>query len=140
MRYVGQSWELLVRVDDDADSMQALEAAFHATHERRYGHKGAASVEIVNFRLTAVGTIAKPPSARWHVAGSPAQARRLTRPVFFDGAFVQVAVYDRDRLPAAVPFAGPAIVEEMGSTTVVPPGWVGAVGPWGELILEPAGP
>jgi N-methylhydantoinase A/oxoprolinase/acetone carboxylase beta subunit len=35
-----------------------------------------------------------------------------------------------------VPIAGPAVVEEMGATTVIPPGWSGTVGIWGELVLE----
>jgi N-methylhydantoinase A/oxoprolinase/acetone carboxylase beta subunit len=35
-----------------------------------------------------------------------------------------------------VPVAGPAIVEEMGATTVMPPGWSATVGTWGELVLE----
>src|SRR5439155_13032721 len=47
MRYVGQAWELLVRVPDEADSMDGLEEAFHRGHERRYGHRNQSAVEIV---------------------------------------------------------------------------------------------
>jgi len=136
MRYVGQSWELLVRAPADADSMAALEEAFSRAHERRYGHRSAGPVEIVNFRLTGVGEIAKPARAGWSVEGTLDDARRATRSVYFDGAFVPVPVYERERLPGGVSFAGPAIIEEMGATTVVPPGWRGSVGPWGELVLE----
>jgi len=136
MRYVGQSWELLVRVPDGADSMTALEEAFHRTHERRYGHATGTAAEIVNFRVTAVGVIAKPSLPRWSVTGHLAEARRAERPVYFEGGFLSVPVYQRDRLPAGGRFAGPAIVEEMGSTTVVPPRWTGTVGAWGELMLE----
>jgi len=49
---------------------------------------------------------------------------------------VTTAVYERERLPHGARFAGPAIVEEMGATTVVPPAWAGSVGAWGELVLE----
>ncbi|MFQ5538664.1 MAG: hydantoinase/oxoprolinase family protein [Gemmatimonadota bacterium] len=136
MRYVGQSWELLVRVPEGADTMATLEEAFHAAHERRYGHKSEGAVEIVNFRLAAVGAIPKPSLTRWPMGGSLEAARRAGRAVYFDEAFVPVAVYERDRLPGGVPLAGPAIVEEMGSTTVIPPGWTGTVGRWGELVLE----
>ena len=45
------------------------------------------------------------------------------------------SVAERNRLPGGVALAGPAIVEEMGATTVIPPGWAGAVGAWGELVL-----
>jgi N-methylhydantoinase A len=47
-----------------------------------------------------------------------------------------VAVYARERLPGGATLAGPAVVEEMGATTIVPPGWTASVGDWGELVLE----
>jgi N-methylhydantoinase A len=50
-------------------------------------------------------------------------------------------VWERDRLPEAATLRGPAIVEEFGATTVVPPGWTAAVDPHGNLRLErEAGP
>ncbi len=136
MRYVGQSWELVVRLPGDADAMAAVEDAFHKAHERRYGHASDGAVEIVNYRLTAVGGVPKPPSSTWSVVGTLSEARRTERSVYFDGALVLVPVYMRDRLASAVAVPGPAIVEEMGSTTVIPPGWTGTVGAWGELTLE----
>lgn len=135
MRYVGQSWELLVRVPAGAASMADLERAFHRAHEQRYGHAGAGAAEIVNFRLTARGAVAKPPPVRWSVTGTLADARRAERPVHFDGAPRPVPVYARGRLPVAVTVPGPALVEEMGATTVIPPGWQGTVGEWGQLTL-----
>jgi N-methylhydantoinase A len=135
MRYQGQSWELLVRVPDEAASMAALEEAFQRAHERRYGHRNAGPVEIVNFRLTGVGEISKPARARHARGGALADARRGERAVHFEREFHSVPVYERDRLPAGAAFDGPAVVEEMGSTTVVPAGWRGTVGPWGELHL-----
>ncbi len=136
MRYVGQSWELLVRVPDDADSMAALEAAFQRGHERRYGHARDAAAEIVSFRLAAAGAVAKPTLPRWPVTGTLAQARRTERAAYFGGEAMRAPVYARDRLPGGEPVTGPAIVEEMGATTVVPPGWTATVGTWGELVLE----
>lgn len=136
MRYVGQSWELIVRYPDGATSMAAIEEAFHRAHERRYGHAGPGPVEIVNFRLTGVGAVPKPVLPRWSADGSLAAARRTERRVCFAGEFVPVPVYQRERLPLEVAVHGPAIVEEMGATTVVPPGWTGSVGPWGELVLQ----
>jgi N-methylhydantoinase A len=136
MRYVGQSWELLVRWPEGADSMDALEAAFHQAHERRYGHASGGATEIVNFRVTAVGVIGKPALPRWTAGGRVEEARRGERAVYFDGRFGAVPVYVRDRLPSGGRFAGPAIVEEMGSTTVVPPRWAGEVGGHGEIVLS----
>jgi N-methylhydantoinase A len=139
MRYVGQSWELLVRVPDDADSMTSLETAFRRGHERRYGHARDGAAEIVNFRVAAAGAVAKPALPRWPVTGMLAQARRTERQAYFGGDAMQAPVYARDRLPGGVPVTGPAIVEEMGATTVVPPGWTAMVGTWGELVLERRG-
>jgi N-methylhydantoinase A len=136
MRYVGQSWELLVRVPDDADSMAALEAVFRRAHERRYGHARDAAAEIVNFRLAAAGAVPKPALPRWTVTGALDTARRAERAVYFGGEALPAPVYARERLPGGVRLPGPAIVEEMGATTVVPPGWTAAVGTWGELVLE----
>jgi N-methylhydantoinase A len=120
-------------------SMAALDEAFHRSHERRYGHRNDGPVEIVNFRLTAVGATPKPPLPRPRASG-PAAARRTERPVYFDGAFVVSPVYERERLAGGACLSGPAVVEEMGATTVVPPRWSATVGAWGELVLERKGP
>jgi N-methylhydantoinase A len=135
MRYVGQSWELIVRLPQGLDSMAALETVFRQSHERRYGHASDGAVEIVNFRLTAIGAVPKPASPRWSVTGMLAAARREERAVHFDGAPRRVPVYERQRLPGGETVTGPALIEEMGATTVIPPGWAAAVGEWGELTL-----
>jgi N-methylhydantoinase A len=136
MRYVGQSWELLVRVPAGAEAMAVLEAAFHAAHGRRYGHASPGPAEIVNFRLTAIGAVPKPPARRWQGENGVMPTSRV---VYFDGAPARVAVHERVRLPAGATVRGPAIVEEMGATTVIPPGWTAAVGGWGELVLQRRG-
>jgi N-methylhydantoinase A len=135
MRYVGQSWELAVRVPETLASIDALEALFHEAHERRYGFHHDGPAEIVTFRLTAIGRVPKPSLPAAGTGGTPDGARRETRDVYFDGAWLAVPVYERDRLPAGAPFAGPALVDEMGAVTVVPPGWQGAVGRLGEITL-----
>jgi N-methylhydantoinase A len=135
MRYVGQSWELLVRMPEDADSMAALEVAFRRAHERRYGHAHEGPAEIVNFRVAAAGAVPKPVLTRWTVTGSLGAARRAERVVYLGGTELRVPVYARARLPGGVELPGPAIVEEMGATTVVPAGWQARVGGWGELVL-----
>jgi N-methylhydantoinase A len=139
MRYVGQSWELIVRVPAGAGDMAALEAAFRRAHERRYGHATDGPAEIVNFRLAAAGAAPRPAPARWAVAGTPAAARRGERAVWFGDRAADVPVYVRDRLPGAIPIDGPAVIEEMGATTVVPPGWTATVGTWGEITLARSG-
>jgi N-methylhydantoinase A len=136
MRYVGQSWELVVRWPEER-SLAALETAFNETHERRYGHATDREAEIVNFRLAAIAAVPKPAQTRWAAAtGALADARRGERRARFGSDASSVPVYRRDRLPGGAPVVGPAIVEEMGATTVIPPGWAATVGTWGELVLE----
>ena len=123
MRYLGQSWEIDVDVPPDMATVEALEAAFHDTHERRFGHRNDGETEVVSFRLTGTGRGAKPEFGAWRVAGDVAGPRVETRAVFFGGRFFDTPVLVRDRLPAGASHAGPAIVEEEGATTVVPPEW-----------------
>jgi N-methylhydantoinase A/oxoprolinase/acetone carboxylase beta subunit len=49
-----------------------------------------------------------------------------------------VDVYERDQLAPTATLEGPAIVEEFGATTVVPPGWAARLDEFGDLILERA--
>ena len=63
-------------------------------------------------------------------------ARLEVRPVWFDGAEHSCPVWERERLPEGAELGGPAIVEEFGATTVVLPGWRGALDALGNIRLE----
>ena len=136
MRYLGQSWEIDVDVPPDMATVEALESAFHDTHERRFGHRNDGETEVVSFRLTGIGRGGKPAFDAWRVAGDVAGARVETRAVFFGGRFFDTPVLARDRLPAGASHAGPAIVEEESATTVVPPEWRLRVFDSGDLLME----
>ena len=136
MRYLGQSWEIDVDVPPDMATVQELEAAFHDTHERRFGHRNDGETEVVSFRLTGIGRGSKPEFGAWRVPGDLAGARVETRSVFFGGRFFDTPVLARGRLPAGASHAGPAIVEEEGATTVVPPEWCFRVLVSGDLLME----
>ncbi len=137
MRYLGQSWELDVDIGDDVQSTEAINRAFHEVHDRRFGHRSAGATEIVTFRVAAIG-LAVPlelPALPCSGGGSAAALAEHRR-VYFDGAFRDTPVYDRNRLPPAAAVEGPAIVEEAGATTVLPPGWRGCANEHGDLVLE----
>ena len=136
MRYLGQSWEIDVDVPRSMATVQALEAAFHDTHERRFGHRNDGETEVVSFRLTGVGRSSKPAFGAWQVAGDVTGARVETRSVFFGGRFLDTPVLARERLPSGASHAGPAVVEEEGATTVVPPEWRFRVLDSGDLLME----
>ena len=59
-----------------------------------------------------------------------------TRPVWFEGAFVECPIRAREELAPGMRLTGPAVVEEFGSTTVVRPGWRASVDPHRNLIME----
>jgi N-methylhydantoinase A len=131
LRYVGQSFELTIPAGDE------LLVRFHAEHDRTYGFAAPEEpVEVVSLRLTSVGTIEKPPP-RPLEAGGKAEPKE-SRPVYFaesDG-YVDCPIYDRYALPAGATFAGPAVVEEFDSTTVVHPGFAVRVDEAGNLVIE----
>ena len=132
MRYVGQSYTLGVPCDPATVELADLRAAFGARHERTFGHDDTASdAEIVNIRLVSRGLADKPALSYSPERGDDPLIER--RPVWFDDGWVDCPVYDRASMPAGYALEGPAIVEEAGGTSVVPPGWQVAVHESGSL-------
>ena len=136
MRYLGQSWELEVDVAPSIQSREALEEAFSDVHDKRFGHRSNSASEIVNFRIAAIGRVSKPELMAWSVHGEIEQAQIARRDVFFGDRFFDVPVYERTRLPLERQIHGPAVIEESGSTTILPPSWRAHVLALGELYLE----
>jgi N-methylhydantoinase A len=132
MRYRGQGYELTI-----ADCEDAVEA-FHDAHEQRYGYADRArALEVVTLRLRAlVRTSANVPAPFDVVAAPDAVEPVASAEVVFDGRAGSSAIYDRDGLEPGCRFAGPAIVVEYSSTTVVPPEWTARVDAYGNLVLE----
>jgi len=143
-RYVGQGYELRLALPQARIGAAELEAAldaFHALHEREYGHHFAQSpIELVNLRVTAVAQVPKirvPPKP---AGGSLNAARmRIDNAVFRVGVELksfETTFYDRGKLPLAQPIPGPAIVLQVDSTTVVPPYCTAEVDDSGSIILR----
>jgi N-methylhydantoinase A len=134
MRYRGQSYEVAVPVSSlrGAEDMAALIERFHDAHRRRYGHMAQAeAVEIVNFQVTAVGLIPKPAMQTFDApaAGAPPQAapHAVRRAYFNGGDACDTPVLRRSALSPGLCIAGPAVIEEKTSTTVLYPGQRAAV-------------
>jgi N-methylhydantoinase A len=126
MRYVGQNFELTVAEPIGTTPMDApaLRRAFLREHERVYGYAAPDEpVQIVALRLTAFADRELPPMPVLPAAATadPRDARTGERAVYFEEArdFVATPVYRRERLRAGHRLVGPAIVEQMDSTTVV---------------------
>ncbi len=143
MRYVGQSYELTVRLPQgclgDAEIKRVLKD-FHNKHARAYGFSTPEEpAEFVNLRITAVGNIAKPRLRELHGSRvSASSARKATRSVYFaeSGDYIACPIYDRYLLGNGFIIEGPAVVEEMDSTTVIHPGQRAMVDRFGNLILS----
>ena len=98
----------------------------------------AQPVEFVNFRAVHTFPLPRPvitPAAP--SGGTPDAARIGERRAYF-GGFVTTAIYERARLPRGARLAGPAIVEQLDTTTVVPPGVTALVDEAGHLRLRRA--
>ena len=105
--------------------MAAIVEASHAAHARTYSYRlDDTPVEFVTFRLTAHAEVARPTFRPIAAAGrSPARALKGKRRVDFgDIGRHEARVYERDLLPPAFTAAGPLVVEESSSTTLVQPG------------------
>ncbi|MBI2886950.1 MAG: hydantoinase/oxoprolinase family protein [Chloroflexi bacterium] len=137
MRYLGQSYELVVPFD--AISTADLTGRFHAAHRERFGYSMPGEpIEIVNLRLKMLGRVPRPVLPREEPGPEDAAPAMMgQRAVWFRGK-TQATVYDRKRLRAGNLLAGPAIVVQMDATTALPPGWRGRVDTVGNLILERA--
>ena len=144
LRYRGQAFELNVAVGHAGDALPALEViedAFHRQHEAMYGHANRdATIELVNGRLVAFGVVPKPaPEPYRSTTRSMNDALVERRRVWFGGRALDCPVWERERLPERAELAGPAIVEEFGATTVVLPGWHGALDDHGNIELARKG-
>jgi N-methylhydantoinase A len=131
MRYLGQWRSLTVPVSAPADLDDAV-ARFHAEHERAYNYRRDGSpVEIYRLSLRAVGVTPKP-ELKQHELNGGGTKPHASRPVHFDsaGGAVDTPLYVRSDLPAGAKLEGPAVIDQLDSTTVVPPGWRAEVDEW----------
>ncbi len=142
LRYAKQGFELTIELPPGElgeDSIEELTNAFHARPEQLYTFANRETpVEIVNLRIKALGLVDKLElrriaEARDGAAPEPA----LTRPVHFtEQGFVETPVYERGSLLAGQVFAGPAVVEQLDTTTLIFPGQRATVDAYGNLILS----
>jgi N-methylhydantoinase A len=142
MRYRGQSHELTVLAgdgDSDEAGLAALAEGFHREHERVYSYAPRGRVQIVTYRITASTPIGGSTPAIAAVApGDTAVGPMGIRRGYFPAlsGFVDCPVYDRARLALDAEITGPAIIEQMDTTTVVLPRQTARAGSTGSLLLS----
>ena len=138
MRYSGQSFE--VNIAYDRQPLEGVVGAFHEAHRSRYGHANPDQpVEIVNVRVKMVReTPFVAEAAPVPDAVVEAGAATRSRSVAFGGRAFETPVYTRQSLASGSRIAGPAIVAQYDTTTVVPPGWAARVDERLNLVVEHA--
>jgi N-methylhydantoinase A len=146
MRYVGQEHAVAVRMPASAADESArieIKRRFDEAHELRYSHSAPdEAADVVSLRVSAIGRLAKPafPTILAGVTSPPADAERGARSVVFEGhGAVDAKVFDRARLRAGNVIHGPAVIEEVASTTIVEPGDTVTVNRYGHLIMKLGG-
>ncbi len=139
LRYFGQSAEINAQLPADQNAadidLAAFVNKFHRRHEELYSYSVPNEpVELVNLRLRAIGRVSKPPRAALSGKGSgkPSGSRRAW---FLQGGVVATPVWRREDLAAHMALEGPVIVQEMSSSTIVPPGAVLDVDAIGNLLV-----
>ena len=133
LRYRRQAYELTVPFAGgaiDRPALGALAEAFHAKHAQTYGHANRAeAVQLVNVRVTALG---RQPALQLAQPAESDTARVRQRDVWFAGrGFVATPVHWRLGLAPGDRLLGPAIIEALESTTVVPPAWLARIDDFG---------
>ena len=142
-RYDGQGFELRAQVPEgpiNRDVIEQIMADFHRAHEKDYGYCfGDAAVEVVSLRV--IGN-SKSEKLAWQPLqaaqdGDSQKAFLYERPTYFDnGEMLPTPRYDRSKLRAGQYVEGPAMLMQHDSTSLVPPGWVGRVTQYGNLIIS----
>lgn len=142
LRYSGQAYELTMPIAVQEkltrqDIMGSAEA-FHTKHRELYGHNFPGQIpELVNLRVTGIGAVRKPKMPKPIGDGSE-RALVGRRKVLWGQTqeYLDTPIYDRAHLGEGSPIEGPAIIEQMDTTTTIPPGYRGEIDRVGILVIQ----
>jgi N-methylhydantoinase A len=143
IRYFGEGHEVQVNIPQGLTIDKAINfmwQQFHQEHDKSFGfhYEGKQDVELVNLRVRAVG-IQNRPKIKTVKRQQKDTKPKFSRDVFWkDFGWISSSVFDRNDLDIGQIIKGPAIVEEYGSTTVVPKNWSCIVDEYKNIILKKA--
>jgi N-methylhydantoinase A len=142
MQFQGQSHILTVTLPGTAISRDDLQKRFDAAYWERFGVElPEIRAVLVNLHTAVIGLRKRFDLAvlgRSERAKTLPDAKNGERPVWFEGGFRSTPVYQREKLPAAARFEGPAIIEQLDCTTVIEPGNRVRLDELGNLLVEVA--
>ncbi|TRM10602.1 hydantoinase/oxoprolinase family protein [Lentibacillus cibarius] len=139
MRYNGQWRSLEVTVNRPLGALDQAVNRFHQEHERAYAFSDPGKdVEIYGLRVEAVGTVEKPQLPKEQPEGTLENALKEYRNVYFAEAngIVKTPIYQREDVPVGSEINGPAIIEQLDSTTVIPPEFQSYIDEYKNIIIS----
>ncbi|MCI9888588.1 hydantoinase/oxoprolinase family protein [Micrococcales bacterium 31B] len=137
MRYAGQWRSLAVPIGSGPGALDEAIQTFHQQHEREFAFRqDDQPVEIYQLQLQAVGKTPKPSFVpQPEVAQEPSAPSEVRSVYFGEDGWLDTPVYDRDALPAGTVIPGPAVIDQLDSTTLVPPHTTAKVDQWSNIII-----
>ncbi len=143
VRYHGQGLVLTIETDPKRFAKEGLAGVskrFDKIHEQMFTFALEHDHELVNLRAIQQGKAPKVKAVKVGTGrGEPKDAVINTTNIYFEGKHRKAKVYDRSKLKAGQKVPGPAIVEEMDSTTLILPGHEGTIDKVGNILIRPAG-
>ncbi len=133
MRYRGQWRSLAVPVPGEITSIEEPLAIFHSEYEKAHNFRREDfPVEIYRLTVRAIGVTPKPSFPKISIDPNAQAVPKGSREAWFHGhpTALATALYDRETLPAGVTIKGPAVIDQLDSTTVIPPGDVAYIDEW----------
>ena len=137
MRYEGQGYDVTVPLDEawlDHGDAGAILAAFHEAHERAFGHRhDGTPAWLQELRAHLTGSLPRPSPAS--ATGAEVGGEPSIRDIRLRGNPVEARIFDRGDIGGDSRIAGPAVIEQMDTTTLVPDGWTLTLADNGAMIL-----
>ena len=128
----------MFQAHDLKNSVETLRSRFDARHQELYGFQGESPVEIVNLRAIGIGQVADIKLPKMVLESPDASAAMINeRPVYFDRKPCTTAVYERSMLKAGNEIAGPALIIQTDSTTLIHPDHLARIDEYLNLVINP---
>ncbi|KIL37306.1 hypothetical protein SD71_01010 [Cohnella kolymensis] len=139
MRYAGQGYEINIPAGErlTSDDLTAIREKFDQTHHQLFAHMAPEEpVEVVSYRVSGIGLVPKVEVPSYEPSGGTLEdAFREQREARFDGKDLSCPVYQREKLDVGLVIHGPAIIEQLDSTTIVNPGQQARIDGWKNIII-----
>lgn len=136
LRYSGQGYDIPIDLPGGPIDLPSLESAFHIEHERQYGFaRRDQRVQLVNVWVSAELPMADDRRRPADRTVSEPPAPRSVRPVYFSGNWIDTPIYSRTGLHPGQQINGPAVIEQLDSTTLIGPAQHACLDAWEQIAI-----